>query len=146
MQSKVQITGLEELKRAVDGEVHWDKLHRLLYSQDASVYQEEPLGVAYPRSREDVQEICRRADELGISLIPRAAGTSLAGNCVGPGLVVDTGRHMNQILELNVEERWVRVQPGVILDELNRFLAPYGLFWARYIDGKSLHDRGDDRQ
>lgn len=130
MQSKVQITGLEELKRAVDGEVHWDKLHRLLYSQDASVYQEEPLGVAYPRSREDVQEICRRADELGISLIPRAAGTSLAGNCVGPGLVVDTGRHMNQILELNVEERWVRVQPGVILDELNRFLAPYGLFFG----------------
>lgn len=114
----------------LEGEVRLDKLHRLLYAQDASVYQEEPLGVAFPRSREDLQSLARTADSLGFSLIPRAGGTSLAGQCVGPGLVVDTGRHMNQILELNREEKWVRVQPGVILDELNRFLAPHGLFFG----------------
>jgi FAD/FMN-containing dehydrogenase/Fe-S oxidoreductase len=120
----------EQLATHLDGDVRFDPLHRLLYAQDASVYQEEPLGVVFPKSREDLQEIVRLADRFGFSLIPRAAGTSLAGQCVGPGLIVDTGRYMNRILELNVEERWVRVEPGVILDDLNRFLAPHGLFFG----------------
>lgn len=118
------------LSQKMDGEVHHDRMHRMLFAQDASVYQEEPLGVAYPRHTADVQALVRFAERMNISLIPRGAGTSLAGQCVGPGLVVDLGRHMNQILELNVEEGWVRVQPGVILDDLNRYLAPHGLFFG----------------
>ncbi|QDG54834.1 FAD-binding protein [Persicimonas caeni] len=102
----------------------------MLYAQDASVYQEQPTGVVFPRSTEDVQAIVEFAALTNTPLIPRAAGTSLAGQCVGEGLVVDLGRHMNQILEVNVEERWVRVQPGVILDDLNRHLAQYDLFFG----------------
>lgn len=121
---------LAQLSDALDGEARFDHLHRMLYAQDASVYQQEPLGVAFPRSRADVERLVAFARAVGASLIPRAAGTSLAGQCVGDGLVVDIGRHMNRVLELNVEERWVRVQPGVILDDLNRFLAPHGLFFG----------------
>ncbi|WP_158542243.1 FAD-binding and (Fe-S)-binding domain-containing protein [Lujinxingia litoralis] len=121
---------LEQLAGELEGELRLDDLHRSLYAQDASVYQSEPVGVVFPRTVEDVQAIVRTADALGLGLIPRAAGTSLAGQCVGEGLVVDVGRHMNQILELNVEEKWVRVQPGVVLDELNRYLAPHGLFFG----------------
>ncbi len=114
----------------LDGEAHFDHLHRMLYAQDASVYQEEPMGVVFPRTREDVVRTVELARTFGMSIIPRAAGTSLAGQCVGSGLVMDLGRHMNRILEVNVEEKWVRVQPGVILDDLNRFLKPHGLFFG----------------
>lgn len=121
---------LRALGKDYGGELHQDRLHRQLFAQDASVYQQEPMGVAYPKSREDVQALVRFAEKMGVSLIPRGAGTSLAGQVVGAGLVVDLGRYMNQIIELNVEERWVRVEPGVILDDLNRFLAPHGLFFG----------------
>lgn len=119
-----------KLAASLQGELHYDRLHRMLYAQDASVYQEAPTGVVFPRSTEDVQAIVEFAALTGTPLIPRAAGTSLAGQCVGDGLVVDLGRHMNKILEVNVEERWVRVQPGVILDDLNRHLAQYDLFFG----------------
>lgn len=119
-----------ELGDGIEGVLKYDELHRMLFAQDASVYQEQPLGVVFPKTREDVQMIVRMAAKGGFSLVPRAAGTSLAGQCVGAGLVVDTGRFMNRILELNVEESWVRVEPGVILDDLNRYLAPYDLFFA----------------
>lgn len=115
---------------ALDGELRFDALHRRLYAQDASIYAQQPAGVAFPRHTADVQALVRISAATGQPLIPRAAGTSLAGQCVGDGLVVDTGRHMHEILELNVAERWVRVQPGVILDELNRYLAPHGLFFG----------------
>lgn len=128
--AEVNPAEIDALVQNMDGEVHLDRMHRMLFSQDASVYQEEPLGVAYPRTTSDVQALVRFAERMKISLIPRGAGTSLAGQCVGPGLVVDLGRYMNQIIELNVEERWVRVQPGVILDDLNRFLAPHELFFG----------------
>ncbi|MEC9399279.1 MAG: FAD-binding oxidoreductase, partial [Myxococcota bacterium] len=121
---------LDRLVGDLDGEARFDRLHRMLYSQDASVYQEEPAGVIFPRTRRDVVRTVELANTLGLPIIPRAAGTSLAGQCVGNGLVMDLGRHMNQILELNVEEKWVRVQPGVILDDLNRYLAPHGLFFG----------------
>lgn len=121
---------LRAIAPRLEGELRVDKMHRLLYAQDASVYSMEPLGVAFPRTTEDVQELVKLADRVGFSIVPRAAGTSLAGQTVGPGLVVDTGRHMNRILELNIEERWVRVQPGVILEDLNRYLAPHGLFFG----------------
>lgn len=123
-------TVLERWVDRLDGEARFDRLHRMLYSQDASVYQEEPAGVIFPRTRRDVVRTVEMANTLGLPIIPRAAGTSLAGQCVGDGLVMDLGRHMNAILELNVEERWVRVQPGVILDDLNRYLAPHGLFFG----------------
>ncbi len=114
----------------LNGEFHADKLHRLLFAQDASIYAIEPLGVAYPRDEADIQLLMNAAKRGNFSLVPRAGGTSLAGQAMGAGLIMDTGRFMNQILELNVEEKWVRVQPGVILDDLNRYLAPHGLFFG----------------
>ncbi len=114
----------------LDGEVRLDELHRRLYAQDASIFEKQPAGVAYPRSTEDVQRLVRLADDLGIGLIPRGGGTSLAGQCVGEGLVVDLGRHMNSILEVDPDEQWVRVEPGVVLDDLNRHLARTGLMFG----------------
>jgi FAD/FMN-containing dehydrogenase/Fe-S oxidoreductase len=123
-------TFARQLTKAIDGELRHGTLDQMLYAQDASVYQEQPLGVVFPRSTADVQAIVELASAFDIPLIPRAGGTSLAGQCVGSGLVMDLGRHMNRILEVNVDERWVRVEPGVILDDLNRHLAQYDLFFG----------------
>ena len=103
---------------------------RSLYATDASVYRVLPLAVALPRHKKDIRVLIRFAREKGIGLIPRAAGTSLAGQCVGDGIVVDISKYMNQILEINTQEHWVKVQPGVVRDELNVFLKPYGLFFG----------------
>ena len=103
-----------------------DKLLQRAYAQDASIYQETPESVAFPKSAADVIVLVRS----GAALIPRAAGTSLAGQVVGDGTVLDTGRHMNSILRINVEERWAEVQPGVVRDELNHHLNKYGLFFG----------------
>ena len=121
---------LEELGKSLDGELHYDKLMKVLYATDASVYRELPLAVAIPKSINDLKKLIHFAKENKTSLIPRAAGTSLAGQCVGDGIVVDISKHFNQILELNVEEQWVRVQPGVVRDELNAFLKSHGLFFS----------------
>jgi FAD/FMN-containing dehydrogenase/Fe-S oxidoreductase len=102
---------------------------RTLYASDASEYQEMPLAVALPRDEDDLGELVRFARDLRIGLIPRAAGTSLAGQVVGAGLVVDVGRHLNSILAFEASTRRVRVQPGVVRNELNRFLEPHGLFF-----------------
>ena len=110
--------------------IHTDRLHRIAYATDASVYREMPYGVAYPENEEDIRELIRYAREKGISLIPRAGGTSIAGQVVGEGLVVDISRHFTKILEVNAEERWAWVQPGVVRDELNLALQPYGLFFS----------------
>lgn len=112
------------------GDFHTDLLTRRLYATDASIYQKIPMAVAFPRDRSDLRSLVHFARETGSSLIPRAAGTSLAGQCVGDGIVVDTGRYMNRILELDVENRRVRVEPGVIRDRLNEFLKPHGLFFG----------------
>ncbi|MCB0463140.1 MAG: FAD-binding protein [Flavobacteriaceae bacterium] len=103
---------------------------KALYATDASVYRELPLAVAFPKNSDDIKTLIKFANEQNISLIPRAAGTSLAGQCVGDGIVVDISKHFNQILEINTNENWVRVQPGVVRDELNTFLQPYGLFFG----------------
>nr|WP_262906123.1 FAD-binding and (Fe-S)-binding domain-containing protein [Sphingobacterium sp. FBM7-1] len=103
---------------------------RLAYATDASVYQELPLAVAIPQGKDDLKKLIAFAGEQGVTLIPRTAGTSLAGQVVGSGIVVDVSRCFNQVLELNVEERWVRVQPGVIRDDLNSYLRPYGLMFG----------------
>ena len=104
---------LHILSQRIKGEVESDLLHRVIYATDASAYREMPLGVVYPKDASDVKEIVKFARENEVGLIPRAAGTSLAGQVVGDGLVVDISRHMNRILELNVQEKWVRVEPGV---------------------------------
>jgi FAD/FMN-containing dehydrogenase/Fe-S oxidoreductase len=121
---------LQPLAARLAGELATDDLVRTIYSTDASEYQERPLAVAFPKTDADVAELIRFAAAHRIGLIPRAAGTSLAGQVVGNGIVVDLGRHMNRILALDVERRRVRVQPGVVRNELNRFLAPHGLFFG----------------
>jgi FAD/FMN-containing dehydrogenase/Fe-S oxidoreductase len=112
------------------GDLLVDDLTRTIYSTDASEYQERPLAVAFPATEADVRELVRFAAEQRIGLIPRAAGTSLAGQVVGSGIVVDAGRHLNRILAVDVERRTVRVQPGVVRNALNQHLAPLGLFFG----------------
>jgi FAD/FMN-containing dehydrogenase/Fe-S oxidoreductase len=107
--------------------INKDLLSRILYSTDASAYREMPLGVFYPESKQDLIDIVKLASAEGFSIIPRAAGTSLAGQVVGKGLVVDVSKHLNKILEINKDERWARVEPGVVLDELNIAVAGFGL-------------------
>ena len=106
-----------------------DALHKIAYSSDASIYREVPYGVAYPETVEDIQALIAEAKRLNTHLIPRAAGTSIAGQVVGSGIVVDI-KKWNQILEVNKEEKWARVQPGVVRDELNLALKPYGLHFS----------------
>lgn len=119
---------LEELK--IKGEIYYDLEHQIIYSTDASAYRETPLGVAYPLDEEDIVSLVKFAEKNQLNLIPRTAGTSLAGQVVGDGLIVDLSRYMTKILEINPEEKWVKVQPGIVLDELNITLKPYGLFFS----------------
>lgn len=121
---------LQKLSSQLDGNLKLDSLSKTLYATDASVYREIPLAVAFPKTELDIKKLIQFATEYGTSLIPRTAGTSLAGQCVGNGIVVDVSKDFTQILEFNKEERWVRVQPGVVRDELNRFLKPHGLFFS----------------
>ncbi len=121
---------LENLKKSLKGELHFDEMMRVLYATDASIYRQLPTAVAIPETINDIQTLVAFANKNGSSLIPRTAGTSLAGQCVGEGIVVDTSKHFNEILEINAEESWVRVQPGVVRDELNIALKPYGLFFG----------------
>ena len=121
---------LQNLASSLEGELHFDSLMRALYATDASVYRELPLAVALPKNAADIKKLIVFAQENNTSLIPRAAGTSLAGQCVGNGMVVDVSKYMNAILEINEAGKWVRVQPGVIRDELNYYLKPYGLFFG----------------
>ena len=121
---------LRQLQAILAGELHFDSLLRALYATDASVYRELPLAVACPKGKDDLKKLIAFARENGTSLIPRTAGTSLSGQCVGSGVVVDVSKYWTNILEINEKEHWVRVQPGVIRDELNEFLKPYGLFFG----------------
>jgi FAD/FMN-containing dehydrogenase/Fe-S oxidoreductase len=121
---------LKSLARQLNGDLYTDLKTRLLYATDASAYREIPLAVARPKDKTDLIKLVKFANQHKTSIIPRTAGTSLAGQVVGNGIVVDISKYFTQIIELNAEERWVRVQPGVILDELNMFLRPYGLFFG----------------
>ena len=120
----------EQLARNMKGDVMTDSLHQMIYATDASAYREIPLAVVYPRDASDVKECIKFARKNGITLIPRAAGTSLAGQVVGNGVVVDVSRYMNHVLEINEKEHWVRVEPGVVLDELNMRVKSLGLFFG----------------
>ena len=110
--------------------LYTDCLHKIAYATDASVYREIPYGVAYPETVEDIQELIRMARDRHTHLIPRAGGTSIAGQVVGSGIVVDISKNWNHILEINKEEKWARVEPGVVRDELNISLKEYGLFFS----------------
>ena len=120
-------TFLDELHPRVQGELRTDSFNKMLYSTDASIYQVEPYGVLLPQVMEDVHAAVETAAKHGIPLLPRTAGSSLAGQAVNTALVIDFTRHLNAVQEVNEEEGWVRVQPGIVLDELNHRLKPRGL-------------------
>lgn len=131
-----EISSLLSLSESLSGDLFFDASNvehqtmRLAYSTDASVYQELPLAVCIPHDVNDLQKLIQYAKQHHTTLIPRTAGTSLAGQVVGSGIVVDVSRYFNQILEVNVEEQWARVQPGVIRDDLNAYLHSYGLMFG----------------
>ena len=110
--------------------LYTDPLHRIAYATDASAYREVPQGVTFPENEQDIVYLIQEAQKRQTHLIPRAGGTSIAGQVVGNGIVVDISKHFKKILEINKEQRWARVQPGVVLDELNLALAPYHLFFS----------------
>ncbi|KGK28871.1 FAD-binding and (Fe-S)-binding domain-containing protein [Cellulophaga sp. E6(2014)] len=126
----METASLHDLKERLEGELRIDKLSKALYATDASVYRKTPLAVAFPKNTSDLQKLILFAKEHSIGLIPRTAGTSLAGQCVGDGIVVDVSVHFTKIISVDKEKMQVTVQPGVIRDELNTYLEPYGLFFG----------------
>jgi FAD/FMN-containing dehydrogenase len=125
-EEKIQ-TFLDDLSNRVSGDLRSDDYSRILYSTDASIYQVLPYGILLPDRIEDVQATVELAAKYQVPILPRTAGSSLVGQAVNEALVIDFTRHLNQIIELNEEEHWVRVQPGIVLDELNAYLRPKGL-------------------
>ena len=121
---------LEHLRSTFSGTLLYDDLHRILYATDASVYRKLPLAVAYPKTINDLKQLIIFAKENKTSLIPRTAGTSLAGQCVGEGIVVDVSKHFTRILDVNEKAKTVTVQPGVVRDALNVYLQPFDLFFG----------------
>ncbi len=120
-------TFLNELGSQVSGELRTDEYSRIFYSTDASIYQVMPYGVLIPQTIDDVQAAVELSSKYQVPILPRAAGSSLVGQAINEALVIDFTRHLDQVLEFNEEERWVRVQPGIVLDHLNAFLRPKGL-------------------
>ncbi len=127
---RLQESHLSQLAERLAGRLHFDATTRQLYATDASEYQETPAAVALPKTEADIRELIGFANQTGIGLIPRTAGTSLAGQVVGNGIIVDVGRHLNRILGVDPVQRRVRVQPGVVRNELNLHLKQHGLFFA----------------
>lgn len=121
---------LEVLNNTLKGTLHYDDLMKTLYATDASVYKMLPMAVAFPKNTEDLKKLIKFAKENKTSLIPRTAGTSLAGQCVGKGIVVDVSKYFTKILNVNETAQTVTVQPGVVRDELNNYLKPFGLFFG----------------
>ncbi len=119
-----------ELRGRIAGEVRFDRTSRMLYSTDASNYQIEPVGVVIPRTNDDVQAAVELASKHGITILPRGGGSSLAGQAVGPSLVIDFSKYMNAVLEINPEERTARVQPGLNLARFNAQIRQHGLMFG----------------
>ena len=118
------------LSNKIEGKLQYDNLSKILYATDASVYRKLPSAVVFPKTTNDIQQIVQFATKNKIGIIPRTAGTSLAGQCVGSGLVMDVSKHLNKIISFDKKKKIVTVQPGVIRDDLNRFLKPHGLFFG----------------
>ncbi|MGH8697227.1 MAG: FAD-binding oxidoreductase, partial [Burkholderiales bacterium] len=117
------------LRRELQGEVLFDRAARGRYSTDASIYQVEPVGVVVPRTEDDALQAMRIAVEAGVPILPRGAGSSQCGQAVGAALVIDTTKHLNQVIEFDPAQATVTVQPGMVLDQLNAFLRPHGLWF-----------------
>ena len=124
------VSKLNSLKETLEGDIKYDIITKTIYSTDASDYKEQPVAVAWPKGVLDLKRLLLFASEEKIGITIRAAGTSLAGQVVSSGIIADISRYMNRILEVNKEEMWVRVEPGVVLDELNMSLRPFGLFFG----------------
>ena len=121
---------LKTLHNSLTGDVLFDKLHKTLYATDASVYRKIPLAVAFPKDEKDLQTLLHFATKNKITLIPRTAGTSLAGQCVGDGIVVDVSKHFTNIISFDEQLKTITLQPGIVRDSLNVFLKPYHLFFG----------------
>ncbi len=119
-----------DLRKQIAGEVRLDAASRKLYSTDASIYQIEPLGVAIPRHEDDLVATVSLAAKYNIPILPRGSGTSLAGQTIGPAVIIDCSRYLNKVLEINPEEHWALVQPGLVLNAFNRVAAPHGLMYG----------------
>lgn len=130
MELNISTGELEDLAASCEGEMRFDRISRLIYATDASIYREEPLAVFYPKNADDLKKLLSFALNHKTGIIPRAAGTSLAGQVVGPGIVADMSRHFNRIIEINSKERWVRIEPGVVPDELNALLHKEGFLFG----------------
>lgn len=135
MKTKITLSDFTELQEQLKGKIYFDNSTehnaiKVLYATDASVYQEKPIAVAIPQDNTDIQLLVKFAHKHTITLIPRCAGTSLAGQVVGKGIVVDTSKYFNNVLEINQEAQWVRLQPGIIRDDLNALLKPLGLMFG----------------
>src|SRR5690348_5104204 len=115
----VDAAALQTALGTIEGEVRFDRLSRALYSSDASVYQIVPLGVVLPKTEADIVATVRTCAEFRVPLTARGGGTSQAGQAIGPGVVLDCSKYLHSVLEINRDERWVRVQPGCVLDDLN---------------------------
>ncbi len=118
---------LNELQKQVTGDLRTDEVSRVLYSTDASIYQVMPHGVLIPKTIDDVQAAVECAHRYHVPIVARTGGSSLAGQAVNEALIIDFSRHLDAVLEVNQEEQWVRVQPGIVLDELNNQLGKFGL-------------------
>lgn len=121
---------LKEVNDSLSGDLFFDNLHKTIYATDASVYRKIPMAVAFPKNIKDIQLLIAFASKNNTTLIPRTAGTSLAGQCVGDGIVVDVSKHFTKIISLDTKNKTVTLQPGVIRDELNLYLKPFGLFFG----------------
>src|SRR2546430_10237412 len=121
------MTSAQERKIKQTGcDARFDNLTRQLYATDASIYQIEPVGVAFPKSAQEASLVIRAAADAGVPVTPRGAGTSLVGTAIGEGLIVEFSRYNRQITDLDLEKQSVRVEAGVVLDQLNDFLKPRG--------------------
>jgi FAD/FMN-containing dehydrogenase/Fe-S oxidoreductase len=130
MSAAIDAVGLRRDLKGLEGELRFDALSRALYATDASVYQIQPTGVVIPKTREDLLRVLRACRRHHCPITMRGGGTSQAGQAIGAGLVVDTSKYFNRLIEVNPEARWARVEPGIVLDELNTALAPHRLRFA----------------
>ena len=121
---------LKSLHSSLQGSVLFDNLHKTIYATDASVYRKIPLAVAFPKDKNDIKILIDFATKNNITLIPRTAGTSLAGQCVGDGIVVDVSKHFTKIIHFDEKAKTIKLQPGIVRDSLNSYLKPYGLFFG----------------
>ena len=123
-------SNLDTLHNSLSGDVLFDNLQKSIYATDASVYRKIPLAVAFPKDKKDIKTLIDFAIKNSITLIPRTAGTSLAGQCVGDGIVVDVSKHFTDIISFDEQAKKITLQPGIVRDSLNLFLKPFGLFFG----------------